>query len=153
VEVRLVAVGRVRDAALGSAIAEYERRIERYWRWSVREVKEGAGATPSVVRGQEGARLLDAVLDQGALVACDERGRGFTSQEFAAWIGTLRDAATPVTFVIGGAHGLDDAILARARVRLTLAPWTLPHEMARLVLVEQVYRAGSILRGEPYHKP
>jgi 23S rRNA (pseudouridine1915-N3)-methyltransferase len=63
-----------------------------------------------------------------------------------------REAAQDVAFVIGGAFGLDDALMARAHERLALAPWTLPHEVARLVLAEQLYRAGTIVRREPYHK-
>jgi 23S rRNA (pseudouridine1915-N3)-methyltransferase len=153
VDVRLAVIGRVRDAGLASVMGEYEHRASRYWTWSVRELKEGVGASPAVVKRAEGARLLDAMLERSQLVACDERGRSLTSPEFAAWMGRQRDAGSSLSFVIGGAHGLDEPVLARAALRLSLAPWTLPHEMARLVLTEQLYRAGTILRGEPYHKP
>lgn len=153
-ELALAVVGRAHDATLGAAIAEYERRAARYWPLVVREVKEAGGRSvpPAVTRRQEGERLLDACLDRGEVVACDERGTTMTSAEFAAWLGRLRDAGGAVTFVVGGAFGLDDAVRTRATQMLALAPWTLPHEMARLVLVEQLYRAGTILRNEPYHK-
>ena len=153
-ELALAVVGRASDAALGAAIAEYERRAARYWPLSVREVKEAGGrsVTPAVTRRLEGARLLGACLDRGEVVACDERGSQMTSSGFASWLGQLRDTGGAVTFVIGGAFGLDDAIRTRATRLLAIAPWTLPHEMARLVLAEQLYRAGTILRGEPYHK-
>jgi 23S rRNA (pseudouridine1915-N3)-methyltransferase len=75
------------------------------------------------------------------------------SEEFAEWMLRERERATrDVVFAIGGAYGLDDAVLARAGMRLSFARWTLPHELARLVLAEQLYRAGTIVRGEPYHK-
>ncbi|MBC7844712.1 MAG: 23S rRNA (pseudouridine(1915)-N(3))-methyltransferase RlmH [Gemmatimonadaceae bacterium] len=150
----LAVVGRAHDAALGAAIAEYERRAARYWPLVVREVKEAGGrsVTPAVTRRQEGERLLDACLDRGEVVACDERGVGMTSADFASWLGRLRDVSGAVTFVVGGAFGLDDAVRSRATKLLAVAPWTLPHEMARLVLTEQLYRAGTILRNEPYHK-
>jgi 23S rRNA (pseudouridine1915-N3)-methyltransferase len=86
------------------------------------------------------------------VVACDERGEAWTSARFAAWLRDRRDAAQSVAFVVGGAHGIAPAVRAAAQVRLAVAPWTLPHEMARLVLAEQLYRAGTIVRGEPYHK-
>lgn len=74
------------------------------------------------------------------------------SDAFAQWLSALRDRAQSVAFVIGGAYGLGTPIRARAMRCLSLAPWTLPHELARLVLSEQLYRAGTIARGEPYHK-
>jgi 23S rRNA (pseudouridine1915-N3)-methyltransferase len=153
-ELVVAVVGRVSDTHLGGAIAEYERRAARYWPLVVREVKEagGRGAAPMVTRRTEGERLLDACVGRGELVACDERGTSMTSAAFAAWLERLRDTGAAVSFVIGGAYGLDDAVRARATKVLSVAPWTLPHEMARLVLSEQLYRAGTLLRGEPYHK-
>ena len=71
----------------------------------------------------------------------------------AAWLQRQRESARDVGFVIGGAYGLAPAVRDRAAVRLAVAPWTLPHELARLVLAEQLYRAGTLVRGEPYHKP
>lgn len=153
-ELALAVVGRASDAALGAAIAEYERRASRYWPLVVTEVKEagGRGTAPAMTRRQEGERLLHACLSRGDVVACDERGSAMTSAEFAAWLGRLRDTGGAVTFLIGGAFGLDDVVRTRATKLLAVAPWTLPHEMARLVFTEQLYRAGTILRGEPYHK-
>jgi 23S rRNA (pseudouridine1915-N3)-methyltransferase len=75
-----------------------------------------------------------------------------SSERFAAWLQGEREAARDVAFMIGGAFGLSDAVRDGAGIRLSLAPWTLPHELARLVLAEQLYRAGTIVRGEPYHK-
>ena len=153
-ELALAVVGRASDATLGAAIAEYERRAARYWPLTVKEVREAGGRSVSaaVTRRLEGERLLAACLDRGEVVVCDERGSAMQSADFAAWLGRLRDTGGAVTFVLGGAFGLDDEVRARATRLLAVAPWTLPHEMARLVLTEQLYRAGTILRGEPYHK-
>jgi 23S rRNA (pseudouridine1915-N3)-methyltransferase len=74
------------------------------------------------------------------------------SEAFAAWLQARRESGRDVAFVIGGAFGLAPSLVARAALRLELAPWTLPHELARLVLAEQLYRAGTIVRREPYHK-
>jgi 23S rRNA (pseudouridine1915-N3)-methyltransferase len=154
--VRLVvaAVGKPRDRHLAAAIDEYESRAGRYWPLVVAEVREasGRGVSAADARRREGERLIERLPDGAIVVACDERGDRLTSQEFAALLTTVRDAARDVAFVVGGAYGLDDAVRRAASRSLQLAPWTLPHELARLVLAEQLYRAGTIARGEPYHK-
>jgi 23S rRNA (pseudouridine1915-N3)-methyltransferase len=154
--VRLVvaAVGKPRDRHLAAAIQEYESRATRYWPLTVVEVREAStkGMSAAETRRREGERLVER-LPEGALVlACDERGDRLTSSEFASLLIAARDSARDVAFVIGGAYGLDDAVRRAASRALQLAPWTLPHELARLVLAEQLYRAGTIARGEPYHK-
>ncbi len=153
-ELVLAVVGRAHDATIGAAINEYQTRAARYWPLVVKEVREAGGRSvaPAVTRRLEGERLLEACLPRGEVIACDERGSSMTSAEFSSWLGRSRDTGGAVTFVIGGAFGLDDAVRARATRLLAIAPWTLPHEMARLVLTEQLYRAGTMLRGEPYHK-
>lgn len=152
-QVVVAAVGRPRNAGLAAAIAFYEGRAARYWPLDVREVREESARskTPAVVRTREGERLAAAV-DGAALVVCDERGEGMSSREFARFLQEARERARDVAFVIGGAYGVAAPLRDRASRRLALAPWTLPHELARLVLAEQLYRAGTIVRGEPYHK-
>ncbi len=150
---RLCVLGRPRDAALAAAIADYESRATRYWPLDVREVKSAAatGKGADSVRHAESERLLAAAGDS-LLVVCDQHGKSFTSREFAEWMQKQREAARDVAFIIGGAFGVNDDLRGRAKQLLALAPWTLPHELSRLVLAEQLYRAGSILKGEPYHK-
>jgi 23S rRNA (pseudouridine1915-N3)-methyltransferase len=154
--VRLVVavVGKPRDRDLAAVIDEYETRAARYWPLEVVEVREASGraVSPVDVRSREGERLLERVPPTAGLVACDERGDRLTSAQFATLIGEARDRAQDLAFVIGGAFGLSDAVRGRADRTIQMAPWTLPHELARLVLVEQLYRAGTIVRGEPYHK-
>lgn len=147
-------VGKARQPALGSAAREYEARARRYWPLEVREVREAsaAAAPPDRVRELEGRRLLDVAGSHARLVACDPGGKAMSSERFAEWLQREREAARDVCFTIGGAHGLSQELLDSAHLRLTLAPWTLPHELARVVLAEQLYRAGTIVRREPYHK-
>ena len=150
----IAAVGKPRDRYLAAAIDEYETRAARYWPLDVVEVREasGRGVSAEHAKEREGERLLERLPDGAMVIACDERGASLTSAEFSALVATARDQAKDVAFVIGGAFGLSEAIRARAARSIRLAPWTLPHEMARLVLAEQLYRAGTIVRGEPYHK-
>ena len=152
-KVIVAAVGKPRDAALAAAIEQYEARAAKYWPLEVREVREenARGTQAAVVLEREAERLMARV--QGAtLVACDERGTAMTSPVFAAFLQEARERARDIAFVVGGAYGLAASLRDAAAKRLALAPWTLPHELARLVLAEQLYRAGTITRGEPYHK-
>ena len=149
---RIVAVGRPAAGPLRDAIAEYEKRAARYWPLEIVEVRgePGKSLTAADVRRREAARLLERAT--GTIVALDERGRALTTDAFARWVADRRDRAEDTSFIIGGAFGLDDSVRQRAALVLSVAPWTLQHELARLVLAEQLYRAGTILRGEPYHK-
>jgi 23S rRNA (pseudouridine1915-N3)-methyltransferase len=158
VRITIAAVGRPKDQALAAAIREYETRAARYWPLDIVEVKAeraDAGASPAnsvIVREREGARIRDRIGTAALMVACDASGRSMSSERFAEWLQSEREAAHDVAFLIGGAFGLDDRLRDGAGQKLSLAPWTLPHELARLVLAEQLYRAGTIIRGEPYHK-
>jgi 23S rRNA (pseudouridine1915-N3)-methyltransferase len=147
-------VGKPRDRHLAAAIDEYETRAARYWPLDVVEVREasGRGVSAADARTREGSRLLERVPDAALVIACDERGDQLTSAEFARVVSGARERAQDVAFVIGGAYGLPDEVRSRASRAIQLAPFTLPHELARLVLAEQLYRAGTIVRGEPYHK-
>jgi 23S rRNA (pseudouridine1915-N3)-methyltransferase len=147
-------VGKLRDAGLAAAIHEYETRAARYWPLEVYEVREeSARATsPDLVREREGERLLAKVPRGAQLVSCDLDGERFTSEEFATFLQQARERERDLVFAVGGAFGLGPSLRARAAIRLSLAPWTLPHDLARLVLAEQLYRAGTIVRREPYHK-
>jgi 23S rRNA (pseudouridine1915-N3)-methyltransferase len=152
VKVRIIAVGRPAAGPMRDAIAEYERRAAKYWPLDVGEVRAEPARSRSTdeVRRLEGARLLEKA--SGVIVALDERGRSMSTEVFARWMTDRRDRAEDMTFLIGGAFGLDTVVRDRASLVLSLSPWTLPHEMARLILAEQLYRAGTIQRGEPYHK-
>lgn len=152
--VRVVAVGRVRGV-LEDALREYEGRAGRYWRLEVAEVDAGARGRQDAdaVRGAEGERILPRLPGGWKVVALTREGRSLSSRELATFMGDQALASVPgVAFVLGGAFGLDGPVLARADLRLALSGMTLPHELARVTLSEQLYRAGTILRGEPYHK-
>ena len=152
---RVVVVGKPRAQMVASAIQEYETRAARYWPLEIREVREepARGASAALVREREGERLLAAVGSGALAVACTDDGDEFTSPALAAWMRAEQERATrDVAFVIGGAYGLSPALRAQAAQRLSFSRFTLSHELARLVLAEQLYRAGTIVRGEPYHK-
>jgi 23S rRNA (pseudouridine1915-N3)-methyltransferase len=150
----LAVVGKPRDAHLAAIIREYETRASRYWPLEFHEVREEPSRSGSadLVREREGDRLLDAIPSGTRVVTCEVTGKSMTSEHFARWMQDERERARDVAIVVGGAFGLSDTVRERSDGSLALAPWTLPHELARLVLAEQMYRAGTIVRREPYHK-
>ena len=138
------------------AIADYEKRAARYWPLEVVEVKAvkaGGARSDADVRAAEGVSLLERLSRDLEVVALTRVGERWSSEQLAAHLQrhALRSSAG-VAFLIGGALGLSDEVVRRAQHRLSLSSMTLPHEMARLVMAEQLYRAGTIARGEPYHK-
>jgi 23S rRNA (pseudouridine1915-N3)-methyltransferase len=150
----LVAVGRLRDPALRTACEGYLARLGRQGGIVLREVAEAgrAGNTPAVARRIEAERLRGASPAGALLVALSRTGRSRSSEQFAELVARWREGPRDVALLIGGAWGLAEPLIADADLTLSLSPMTLPHELARLVLLEQLYRAGTILRGEPYHK-
>src|SRR4029079_12490912 len=141
-------VGKPRDANLAGAIREYETRASRYWPLEIREVREepARAANADLVRERGAERLVDAGPRGSHVVACDLTGRSMSSEQFAAWLQRLQERARDVAILIAGACDLGAAWRAQSAERIALAPWTLPHELTRLVLAEQLYRAGTICR-------
>lgn len=151
----VLAIGRA-GRTLAPAIAEYQERAARYWPVEVIEVKEeraGRGSTEDAVRRAEGERLLKRVPRDFEVIALTRRGDAWSSQRLARHLERQAVVAAPgVAFLIGGAYGLSDEVLRDASRRMRLSTFTMPHDLARLVLLEQLYRTGTIARGEPYHK-
>ena len=141
-KLRLLSVGKDKGPTAELA-QEYAERIRRFAELDVLEL-----------RAEGPAREADALLAKarGELWALDERGALLTSGHLSARLGRLRDSAQPLTLCIGGDEGLDPRVRAEARFVWSLSPLTLPHRLARVVCLEQIYRAFEILRGAPYHK-
>jgi 23S rRNA (pseudouridine1915-N3)-methyltransferase len=149
----VVAVGRVAHPAMRAACADYAQRLTRTWQLETRDVRAPAGHLPTPQRVQrEGERLLQAIPDGARSIALSRTGRSETSVDFARRLRRWRADAHDVAFIVGGADGLDQRVLARCELVLSLSALTLPHELARLVLLEQLYRATTILQGTPYHR-
>jgi len=131
----------------------YAERVRRHAELDLVELPTAKGALPPAdARRREGEALLAKLKPESWLVALDERGTLLDSLELARLVATARDAGRELVFAIGGDEGLDTPVRERAWKVLALSRMTLPHRLARLVLLEQLYRAFSMLRGEPYHK-
>ncbi len=145
-------VGRARSG-LAPAIRDYEQRIRRYWRLEVIEVRQARGRTPGLVLRREAPRIVSRMDPDLVWVALTRRGRAQSSVDMAGWMEDhMVSGRRGVCFVIGGAFGLEADLLGCCAEKWSLSPFTLPHDIARLLLAEQLYRSGSILRNEPYHK-
>lgn len=141
------------DGLIGQAIRTYEERARRYFDYEAVVVDVVSRGDPAEVRRREGERLLERVPSDLQWFALTRRGQGLSSPRLARYLQELATYGKEgAAFLVGGAHGLSEEVLGRSRYRLSLSPMTLPHDMARLVLTEQLYRAGTIARGEPYHK-
>lgn len=150
---RLVCVGKVRTSYWKDACAEYVKRLARFRRFEVVEVKDAEQIKDTQKRIEtEGRRLLEALDKSDRVIVLDERGKDCTSQELAGKLDSW-DALGQgrITFVIGGPFGLSEEVRKRAFFLLRLSAMTMPHELARVVLTEQLYRAESIRAKVPYH--
>ena len=145
----IIAVGKLKERFWKDACAEYLKRLQAYTDAAVREVPD---STPE---REETAILaaLDKLPDSAHIILLDIRGKQASSEQLAAKLETLAvSGVSHVAFIIGGSDGVTDAVKVRATERLSFGPITLPHNLARVVLLEQIYRAHKIIRREPYHK-
>lgn len=150
--IRLLVVGQLRTTWFRDAAAHYFTALRRHQAAEEVVVRDAKTAQIDRRKAEEGHSLLDKITPRDRLIVLDEGGRSRTSRDLAAWLGDmLADPGRRPCFVVGGAFGLSPEVLKRADATLALGPGTLPHELARVVLYEQLYRAATILAGTPYH--
>ncbi|MEJ2092935.1 MAG: 23S rRNA (pseudouridine(1915)-N(3))-methyltransferase RlmH [Syntrophobacterales bacterium] len=152
--VHILMVGKTREAFIQEGVTFYARRLQPFFRLtlkSVREEKERKNLAAEVIKTREGDRLRAQIPPKAYAAALDPRGKEYTTEEFAAWLAQREVDGRPLAFLIGGHLGLDETTCATAQERLALSRLTLTHELSRLVLLEQLYRAKTILIGHPYH--
>lgn len=153
-KVTVLAVGAPEGTGVAGAIRTYEERAGRYFALEVVEVSAASGDLPAgEARRREADTLLDRLPTDAESFALTREGKGITSRGLATYLERLATYGRGgAAFLLGGSHGLDPRVRDTADRRLSLSPMTLPHGLARLVLTEQIYRAGTILRNEPYHR-
>lgn len=157
--IKILTVGKLKEKFLKEGIDEYLKRLKSYVKVEIIEVaeeKEPANASPAdeiLIKEKEGERILEKVKPGSYLIALAIDGKRLSSEELAHQIAQLAlEGKSDVAMVIGGSLGLSTAVLARADFRLSFSAMTFPHQLMRLILVEQIYRAFKINKGEPYHK-
>jgi 23S rRNA (pseudouridine1915-N3)-methyltransferase len=146
VKVRVASIGKDKSGLFAPAVEEYAGRLKHYTRFSLLELKAGRGPA------DEAKTLLELRSPGEWLVAMDERGKALDSVELSRFVAGAQHAAADLLFAIGGDEGLHASVRQEAKLTFSLSRLTLPHRLARVVLVEQLYRAFTLLKGEPYHK-
>jgi 23S rRNA (pseudouridine1915-N3)-methyltransferase len=148
-------IGKNNEPYVKTGVEEFTSRIDKYFKteWNIIPVPKNAGMLSEMdLKKREGETILEWLGKDDYLVALDERGKQLSSKKLADFIQTrANESAKRVVFLIGGAYGLDDAVLKRANYKWSLSELTFPHQLVRLILAEQVYRACSIMRNEKYH--
>lgn len=158
-KIHLVCVGKVREKYLKLGIEEFQKRLSPYVSLEILEIKDrGSRTEPSEaeinkILEEEGRDILKLIDPGDEVIALDIQGRTMDSVKFSRWLGNFRDdGIQKLVMVIGGSHGLSQEVLARANEKLSFSKMTFPHQMMRLILLEQIYRAYRIDAGHPYHK-
>jgi 23S rRNA (pseudouridine1915-N3)-methyltransferase len=151
-KLRILWIGKTRDAHLNSLINDYLTRIRRFLPIEVVETKEVRADESKRLRA-EGEKLLAAIDSTERVVLLDPAGKTWTSPQFAQFVGKhMREDARRLTFVIGGFSGVSDDVTRRADVRWSLTPLTFTHDLCRVLVLEQIYRALTLIHGHPYSK-
>ena len=157
--ITILCVGQIKEKYFRDAIAEYQKRLSRYCKLQIIEVadektKENASeAEHDLIRKKEGERLLKHIKDSDYCITLEIDGKMLTSEGFSKEIDRLGLAGkSSLVFVIGGSIGLDTAVIKRSDYALSFSKMTFPHQLMRVILLEQIYRSYRIMRGEPYHK-
>ena len=158
-KITILTVGKIKEKYLRDAIAEYSKRLSRYAKLEIIEVadeKTPDNASETVetnIKNKEAERLLKYIRDDAYLITLEIKGKQLTSEELTQKIDTLGVQGTShIIFVIGGSLGLGEEVLKRSNYALSFSKMTFPHQLMRVILLEQIYRSYRIIQGEPYHK-
>lgn len=157
--ITLITVGKIKEKYLKDAIDEYAKRLSRYCKLDIVELPDektpdnASDKEELLIKEKEGRNILSKVKDNAYVVAMDLKGKHITSEEFASFIDNLGvEGNSNLVFIIGGSLGLSQEVLQRANYKLCFSKMTFPHQLFRVMLLEQVYRGFRIIKGEPYHK-
>lgn len=158
-KITVVCVGKIKEKFYRDALAEYQKRLSRYCNLSIVEVadektkEQASDVECAMIKDREGERILKSIRDDGYVVALAIDGQNLDSVELSDKIQQLAlSGKSNLYFVIGGSLGLSDAVMKRADYRLSFSKMTFPHQLMRVILLEQIYRSYRIINHEPYHK-
>ncbi len=153
--INLVCMGKTDDKEIINLVKYYQNRLPKYWNFEIIEiadVKNAKNLSPDLLKKEEAKLFLNLIENSDTVVLLDEKGKQFTSREFASKIDNwMTSSVKKVSIIIGGAYGFSEEMYERANEKMSLSKMTFTHQMIRLFFVEQIYRADQILQGKPYH--
>ena len=153
-KITLLVVGKTTDQRLQTLIEDYQQRLKHYIPFEmvvIPDLRNAKALTQTQIKEQEGIEILRRITPSMDVILLDEHGREYRSIEYAQWIQKKMAAGRDVIFIVGGPYGFSPAVYERANGKISLSKMTFSHQMIRLFFTEQIYRAMTILRGEPYH--
>ena len=153
-KITLLVVGKTTDQRLQTLIEDYQQRLKHYVPFEmvvIPDLRNAKALTQTQIKEQEGIEILRRITPSMDVILLDEHGREYRSIEYAEWIQKKMAAGRDVIFIVGGPYGFSPAVYERANGKISLSKMTFSHQMIRLFFTEQIYRAMTILRGEPYH--
>ena len=154
-KINLLCIGKTDDKEIKNLINYYLTRLPRHWNFEITEipdVKNARNLTPDLLKKEEAKLFLNKIENTDLVVLLDEKGKQFTSREFAQKLDSYQNnSIKKICFLVGGAYGFSDEMYQRANEKISISKMTFTHQMIRLFFVEQIYRADQILQGKPYH--
>ena len=154
-KINLLCIGKTDDKEIKNLINYYLTRLPRHWNFEITEipdVKNARNLTPDLLKKEEAKLFLNIIENTDLVVLLDEKGKQFTSREFAQKFDSYQNnSIKKICFLVGGAYGFSDEMYQRANEKISISKMTFTHQMIRLFFVEQIYRADQILQGKPYH--
>ena len=153
-KISFLLIGKTTDNRIASLIEEYQKRLKHYVPFSIEvlpELKNAKSLSEAQQKSAEGEMIVRAVPATAEMILLDEHGKEFRSMEFSEYLQKKMSAGRDIVFVVGGPYGFSEAVYARANGKISLSKMTFSHQMVRLFFIEQIYRAMTILRHEPYH--
>lgn len=158
-KINIIAIGKIKEKFIKEAIKEFEKRLSRYCKLKIIELDDEKAPQNlsqkdmDIIRKREGERILGKLNPSSYIIALDIKGKSLSSEEFSKKMEDLMlEGKNEITFIIGGSIGLSKEILARCNYKLSFSKMTFPHQLMRLILLEQIYRGFRIMKNEPYHK-
>lgn len=158
-KITLISVGKIKEKYLKDAINEYSKRLTKYCKLKFIEINDEKAPDnlsekdELIIKDKEGNKILEKIKDQQYVVALDLKGKQRTSEEFSKEMENLSIYGnSDIVFVIGGSLGLSDGVIKRSNDQISFSKMTFPHQLMKVILIEQIYRAYRIIKGEPYHK-
>ena len=150
--IKIITVGSIKENYLREAIEEYKKRISKYTNLEIIELKDEGLVEESKAKKLEAEKIEKHIDEKDYIITLEIEGKSFTSEEFAEKLRTIQMESSKITFIIGGSYGIDDRIKEKAKLHLSFSKMTFPHQLFRVILLEQIYRSFKINNNESYHK-